>query len=58
MACIFYDMPYVIFRHAEEAEISPVLHVGKRVRNGETAMRFFAETIVQTVSMLPWHIKL
>ena len=40
MACIFYDMPYVIFRHAEEAEISPVLHTGKRVRNCETAMFF------------------
>ena len=47
MACIFYDMPYVIFRHAEETEISPVLHVGKRVRSDETVMLFLRKQLFE-----------
>ena len=47
MACIFHNMPYVIFRNAEGLEFCPVLHTGKRVRNCETAMCFLRKQLFE-----------
>ena len=47
MACIFHNMPYVIFRNAEGLEFCPVLHTGKRVRNCETAMCFLRKQLLE-----------